>query len=589
MTSRLSTSVCVLALLLLGCGEEVPPGALELRATELLSVNGGPAEARLTTRLVRDGEAEEVDATFTVLEGRDVEIADGVVRAPGRAQTVRLRAAVEDGGETLEAELTLEARVRRDVLVNRLRFDALDRFRSDPEVDAAGSQLGHPLDGATVPANVAPLDFTFDGGEVGEHYRVTLESERVTVALFLQRNDPGVARRVRPDSESWARLLEDAAGASFTAQVDRLNDEGVVPGRPVTVFVAPEPLFADVVAWGVQDEPARSWLVRQAVDDREAQPLPDFGAAECTGCHASADGWLMVTRDLSDSLLVDLATGETREGFAPARPLDAASFAPGGGSMVVSTREWPGSLPPAPSELSWLDLEGAPLAATGLPEAPASSPALSEDALYYVEGGSDHPGGTDAATRLMRAPVTSFDPPALGAPTLVVDGADLADRPEGGETISRPAVTADGAVVVFAHGTRSRLLFGETSALYAARPGAAPVRLDAGVPPDAETTSAWPAVLRQGELVWVAYYGRGDGGWRDLWVTALDPARLDEGADPSSPPFRLPSSGDTPQRMAPSFVDLSCRAAEAACRSDAECCSGVCSGAISGATWSCAP
>lgn len=576
---RLSPLLAV-GLLLLGCGDTAP-GALELRAGGLVSVNGGPAETRVTAILVRDGLEEEVDATLRVVEGRDVTLEGDLLRAPARAQTVQLSARYDDAGETVEASLTLDVRVRREVLVNRLRFDALDRFRDEDEVEGDGSQLSHPVEGATLPANVAPLDFVFDGGEVGDHFRLRLESERVVVEFFLQWSDAGIERRIRPDAESWARLLEDAAGADLTARVDRLSAAGVIPGRSRSLRVASEPIFGDVIAWAVQDEPARSTLTRLAIDDRPVAPLPELGEAECTGCHASGEGWLVVSRDLSDSRLLDLATGDVQDGFSPSRPLDAASFAPGGGSLVASTREWPGSLPPAPSLLSWLGLDGAPLDATGLPEGAAASPALSTDALFYVEGGSDHPGGTDAPTRLMRAAVTSFDPPALDPPTLVADGEALRDMPEGGETISRPSVSADGALVVFAHGTHSRLTDGETSALYAARVGDPPIRLAAGVPPESETRSAWPALIDGEAMAWVVYYARDARGVRALWLSALDPARLDAGEDPSSPPFRLP--GGSGQLMAPSFAAAECRVAE--CRSDLECCSGTCSAS----TWTCAP
>ncbi|MEM9188253.1 MAG: hypothetical protein AAGF12_03715 [Myxococcota bacterium] len=564
-----------------GCQAEVRAGELELRVPEqLVSVNGAPATASVRAVLVRPGETDiEVAAAWTLSSGRGATLeADGRLEAPPRAQDLEIEARFESDEGELIATATMPVMVRRDVLDGPGLNGIVGRFAEADEVDGSRAFLTSTFSGTRVPANVRPLALRWEGGQVGDRYRLRVTTPRVQVDHYLWQADEGTATEVSLDEESWSRLIEDARGATIETRVDRLTDAGLVIGTFATIEVATGALEGELFAWAVQEEPAQSSLVRIPFGAREVAPLPELGAAECTGCHAAtSDGRsLLVTRDLTETLRVDLETGRVDPQFATPRPLDAAAFL-GDGSVVASVRAFSGSLPPAPSQLVWLEPDGAVRAAAGLPTEPSASPATGGGSLFYIEGGSDHPAGTDAPTRLIQVAVGDGFA-ELGAPEVLLDGAALTGSPEGGSTLSRPAVTPDGDLLVVAHGTNSRLVPEAGIALYALRPGGLAVRLDRGMPPDAETRAAWPTLALDSEgLPWVFYYAEEPERPRRLFGSALALDALDAGTDPSSPPFEVPSPG-TAGQMAPAWVTRSRLATGDRCRADAACASDRCIG-----------
>ena len=396
-------------------------------------------------------------------------------------------------------------------------------------------------------------------------------------------------------------------------RVDRIPSGAgeVVIGAPVTIWLSEDGIFGTLFYWQVRVDPQASDVLRLDAASGERTSVFASEPGSCVGCHAlSQDGRrLAATTDARATTwvtaMVDTASATTPppdliEPLSPAYHFFA--FSPDGARILASRAEGDDSL--GATRLALLDGEtGAVIAgAAGLPAGDAGYPAWSPDGEWvaWMDGGGDGTRGTDATTRIAVAPVEGDD--ALGTTTFVHDGATLEESLEGGRTDSRPTWSPDSRLLAFAHGTRSvsaTTLDGQTprAGLYVVgRDGGEPIRLDRGMGREGPVDAFWPMFSpfvteeRDGTRHhWLAFYSRQDYGndrhgtadsaRRQLWVMAIDPARIASGEDPSYAPYWLPGQETRADNIAAIWAPTACRGRDESCSASSECCSGECAAA----------
>lgn len=559
-------------------------------------VRGGPLALRVDRWWLSSARAAAIDP-------------DGLIRSSGRAGgTVRLYAEVAlPDGRIGRGEGLVRVEVKRNVLVSPTAPPAIVRVLDETPVaddPVGGPRVLAPLDDAWLPSDVAAPEVHWDATSPGDTVRVRVLADGVEIRGHLVHEGPGFPDAWTIDETSWAIVRESVTAPGLRAPIEEPEERGAVRvvverfarraaagvrGAPLRFSVAGGALHGALAYWEVQTDPATSHLARLDLrsGEREALSVP---SRDCSGCHAvSADGArIAATFDLETSALFE---SDGSDELVLDRIYDAFAFAPDG-RLLASFREEPGTWPAGPSRLAFLDEDGAPIVATGLPTEVASSPVFSPegDLVAWVRNGTDHPDGTEDTTTIA---VQSVEGDTFGEARDLHVGDSLEDAPEGGVTNARPSFGPRGEHLVFAHGTASGSRAGATSALYVVRVEDGLVRrLDLGMGPEGSTAAFWPVFLPVEtrelggrRLQWIAFYSRAPHGNarfgtrettpRQLWLMAIDPTRLDEG-DPSFVPFRLTGQSARHHAMAAQWIAGSCRGDGASCTTSADCCAGTC-------------
>ena len=597
---------------------------LEPADVTLTSVDGStPSVAFRAYARTLGGDRREVEVDrWSVTDARVGVIDDtgtfvATARAGGEIEVV---ASVPGAiGGRVEARATV--RVRVDLTLappSGAPAGLAERFDTLPESDDpfAAAAIEYPLEGARMPNNVAPPVVQWHAREsVGDAYRIVVEGEHVIVRGFTW--DLGrtfdASWSVAP--ELWRVVADSARGGELSVRVDRIpsGTDAVVMGAPVTIWLSEDGIFGTLFYWQVRTDPQASDVLRLDAASGERTSVFATEPGACVGCHAlSQDGRrLAATTDARATTWVTTMV-DTASAAAPPpdliEPLSPAyhffSFSPDGARILASRAEGDESL--GATRLALLDGEsGAVIAgATGLPDGDAGYPAWSPDGEWvaWMDGGGDGPRGTDAATRIAIAPVDGDD--ALGTATFVHDGATLEEGSlEGGRTDSRPTWSPDSRFLAFAHGTRSvsaATIDGEAAARRALRRLARRRRSDPtrsrhgprgpgrrvladvlplrhrGARRRRATTGSRSTRVRT-----TATTGEGtaDTSRRQLWVMAIDPARVDRGEDPSYAPYWLPGQETRADNIAAIWAPTACRGRDESCSASSECCSGECAAA----------
>lgn len=559
-------------------------------------VRGGPLALRVDRWWLSSTRAAEVDA-------------EGLIQSTGRAGgTVRVYAEVAlPDGRVGRGEGLVRVEVKRNVLASPSAPPAIVRILDETPVaddPVGGPRVLAPLPDALLPSDVAAPEVHWDATSPGDTVRVRVSADGVEIRGHLVHEGPGFPDAWTIDPQSWAILRESVTAPGLRSPIEEPEERGAirvvverfapraaagVRGAPLRFSVAGGALHGALAYWEVQTDPATSHLARLDLraGTREALSVP---SRDCSGCHAvSADGaTIAATFDLDTSAFV--ATDGSDDVMLD-RVYDAFAFGPDG-RVLASFREEPGAWPAGPSRLAFLDADGAPVAATGLPTETASSPAFSPegDLVAWVRGGTDHPDGTEDTTAIV---VQSLEGTTFGEARELHAGDTLDDAPEGGVTDARPSFGPRGELLVFAHGTASGSQGGATSALYVVRVDDGTVRrLDTGMGPEGSTAAFWPVFLPVEtrelggrRLQWIAFYSRAPHGNarfgtrdttpRQLWLMAIDPAQIGEG-DPSFVPFRLTGQSARHHAMAAQWIAGSCVNEGATCETSADCCAGTC-------------
>lgn len=604
-------------------GTPTPGLSITPSVAALLSIDGATPQLALRARITRpDGSVEDAtpeawwvdDTRIATLEGTSVATLTATALAGGDV-TVNARVQDPEMG-TLVASATVSIRIERTMPADpSIPPSIIDRFETLPagEDPFETATIEYPLDGARMPGNVvAPQIHWFAREGAGDGYRIILEGDHVKVTAYAY--DDGVRFRAAWTVEraAWRIVADSARSAEITIRVDRLpaGADTIVTGTPVTVWLSEDGLFGTVYYWQVRVDPQASDVLRLDAATGERRSVFGTGPGTCVGCHAlTPDGrTLSATLDARD---VEWVTAFVDPSSAASPPPDRIpevqpsyhflAYSPDG-ARALASRPTEGEGGEATRLLLVDGADGMPIEATGLPTTDAGYPAWSPDGdwVAWMDGGGDGPRGTRAATRIVAAEVLEGD--AFGAPTVLHEGSALEASLEGGTTDSRPTFSPDSMHVVFAHGESSVSAtdIGDDpprAGLYlVSRSGGEPVRLDRGMGREGPVDAFWPVfspfVTEEPDgqrLFWLAFYSRADygnrlagtadTGRRQLWVMAIDPARLAAGEDPSYPPYWLPGQDVLADDIAALWAPTACRPRGDRCTTSSECCSGECAAA----------
>jgi hypothetical protein len=591
------------------------PTAVALRiepATATLEAVDGatPTQAFRALVVLSDGSERAAFAPLFAIDARtigEIDEASGDFVANG---VIGGTATVTATSMGLTATAAVRVTVRRSVRVGDVPDDVEARFAAPPVDDAArAADLVYPLDGVVMPQNVYPADLQWTRGAAGDLFHVRMAKTDVVVDAYVAHDG---AMHWLAEATAWRALAQSDPDEVASIRVDRLEAATgeLISGAPVGVTFARAALTGSVYYWDIE----AGRIIR--IDDGTAvrtniMPTPPraLDGNNCVGCHAvSPSGRYMAGRlGGGDNVggVFDLTTDLTGAPAPTLWPVTTSpasarwwfsSWSPDETRLVVSYEEPLG-------EMRFLDpATGAfvPVASPVPLPTTMTHPAWSPDgrAIAYVTD-ADSWGGAYTVGNVAVMPVVG--PDAVGAPTTVHRGSDLAGATPGGACDSYPSWTPDSRHLVFAHGPDGRSETGQ-SALYAmGADGAGVVRLDRASGGPAAVDSFQPrfSPFDQGGYFWLSFLSRRDYGnaqvgtrgraYQQIWVAAIRKDALGTGADPSAVAYWLPGQATTSRNIAAYWAPRPCRPDGEGCSVGSECCGGECRPPAGGGAPVCSP
>ena len=447
---------------------------------------------------------------------------------------------------------------------------------SDP-----GSWAGMPATGGNAPVIIYPSDqtrfprniyrtlFQWKSQGYGQ-FRLTFTGPRTTVQAFTdgkhQQCTAAGAACWEADEQSWFLIASGNAGSTVTLTVDGL-DPSTTPATVrrssvITIGFSKQNVEGAIFYWSTTVAGIRRASVSAAVPENYLAGKPPTTYAtpadsvKCAACHVvSRDGKYMVapveamsggslwitevTKMAPPTPLVKNIPNTKGHGFATISPDDSRVVAAWGGKMWLLDRA-------TGNKLSDIALGG--LQATH----PDWSPDNSQ--LVFATGNGDAPGGAGLAT-------VSWNGSTWGQPAVIVEGSGKKMMmPPGGMQVGGsnlfPMHSPDGKWIAFSRGKGGH---GDLSAALwvVGAKGGAPVELTnanrvvSNQTTDGLSENNQPTWAPPGDYHWIAFNSQREyglvspKGTQQIWVAAVDPAKLGGGADPSYPAFRLQFQGLT--------------------------------------------
>jgi len=413
----------------------------------------------------------------------------------------------------------------------------------------------YPSDQTRFPRNIYRTLFQWRS-QGYEQFRVTFQGPRTSVEAFTDGKHPHCANIAgaacwEADEQAWFLIASGNAGEMVTVTVDGLDPSTDPPtlrrSAPVTIGFSRKNVEGAIFYWST----TAAGIRRAGVGDAEPEdyltgkPRTTYTApadeVSCAACHVvSRDGkyllapvqaksgaalWITeVTRASPPKPLIKNVANTQGHGFATISPDDSRVVAAWGGKMWMIDRD---------NAMKLGDLPLGGLVATH----PDWSPDNTQ--LVFATGKGDSPSGAGLAT----IPWTGS---SWGSPTVIV--------PSQNNSNLFPMHSPDGKWIAFSRGKGGH---GDLSAqLYlVAANGGTPVdlananRVVSNLTTDGQHENSQPTWAPPGDFHWVAFNSKREYGMvlpegtQQIWVAAVDPAKLGTGADPSYPAFRLQFQG----------------------------------------------
>ncbi len=513
-------------------------------------------------------------------------------------------------GGVLSTTASLTVVAHRTYATTGTAPDAAGHFTGPATISAARAPtLDYPLDAAMMPANVAPPDVQWEGGAVGDIYRVTIARPDISLIAYIQHTGTGFTYDWPVDSVGWQALVSSNVGSPVVLTLDRWDaaDSVLVAGPSVSLQIARGSLSGAIYYWDLTHGVIRK-LDAVTTASSVAVPYPPLDPTtagnRCIACHTvSRDGRYMSVEmwgggregaafDLTAS---DLGNNPAPTVIAPQPALTwlFSTWSPDATQLVIN----------AGNALALLDrATGSVIPGANLATSSAAHPewAPSGRSLAYISN-TDGSWAVDFTHGDLTV-VPTAGPTSFGSPRVI----HAAGSSPGGPVDAHPSFSPDSEWLVFQHGTNSRS--GNTNAgsyqIYPGRleiigaSGGTPTPLTHANGPDG-MSGYWPnfSPFDVGGYYWLAYYSRRDYGnaqvgtegtrRRQIWVVAISD-RPTPGTDPSSVPYWMPGQDTSVENMSAYWAPTPCRTNGTACHAGSECCSGTCTAAADG-TYTCAP
>ena len=404
------------------------------------------------------------------------------------------------------------------------------------EEGESGLSIVYPLEATTVPRNLQGLEVLLEPWAPDDVVRLRFASALESVDVYVQAPSWVVPVDV------WEAVSATNRKGSLTIQAFSATWDGTTLGpvresEPVAVTVNRFDASGSVLYWSTAD----TAIMRIVAGATEVERFyPKTQTNECYGCHEISEErqWMVVTRDGVNGTyqVVDVADPENPELVYDVQDNKRMTFhalSPDGKYIL-------GVLQGA---LVIYDLATNVYVSTVTP-----------DSQRYT-----HPQWSPDGTRVVATRATTgmqSDMSVQGAEVVTatwngsrIENLEVVVPAEPGVAFYYPAFSPDGDWVVFNRSTGDTYADDDAELWLVATSGGAAVRLDRanGVGNNRNSLARW-APLPDDDILWLAFSSRQERGWAgvgssQIWVTAIDPARMMLGEDPSAAPYWLPGQG----------------------------------------------
>lgn len=542
---------------------------------ELVSIEVEPANATLTytgtpTSLdyhaigkYADGSTEELtDAVFT-LDNAGVALGSFSGDTFGVSGNAAGKGGVIAKVGNVSGSTSVIVQIHRTEVGPGVPADGATKFPDTVAPPGAESPvLVYPLDTAVMPLSVkAPVVQWESGGATDDLYRVRVISGYATVDSILA-YAPNFTFSLRPVDTLW-QMLENSSDGNIQVTVERWNaTTGAQGSSPITVRMIPANITGAIYYWNLQ----AGQMERIDADGRApAIPNPPMksNGSRCVACHAvSKDGRYLsgaLWEGGSQGAVFDMANEAVRT--ADPAPTVTPLVENSTYTVLFSTFNEDATrlMLNRGTGLEVINpMNGTSVATTGLPTTGVAHPSWSPDgkSVAFVRditrAGGPAPWAVDydrGDLAVMPANGDAFGAPVTLVPASAVDPAFAAP--------SWPSFSPDSKWIAYGAGNNSRgrnddpnVMGVYPGALFVIdQNGGVAYRLDAACGGGRDCYVPNFSPYDDGGYFWLVFYTTRDYGnaqagtkgtkRRQLWVTAIDKAKLGSG-DPSSVPYWLP-------------------------------------------------
>jgi hypothetical protein len=600
-------------------GVDAPAGLtlrIEPTATMLdVGFDGVVQSSPIAAFAKRDGEAEKDVTALVQWEVDNINIAEvsqGAVRTRGLGGKTKIRAIYD--GATAEAEVTVTLTGKLFLPgTDETIQTTFDMGTKDPDI-ANAPVIEYPEDGVVLPANLPPIEAQWSQGNANTAYRVHISSpEVIDVWLYT------TSRELLFPVDMWKKVAASAPDQPMTLTVEGIDGSGNVrTSAPRTMTVAADGIDeSSIYVWQSSTGSFRVLDIINGTDVPLPTNTPALSPGQpCSGCHRiSRDGkrfsysynggnfnfGTLAYDDAQKLYTAKIGPSPALRGtYASFNPLESTTRA----AMLFTApdnvpQNTPGTVrllltdpdSNAPITNNFGDMVQQIPAATGqatlMPDwSPAGDfvvfTAYDSNANYVRLLGDDTVLGSIVEMSVKYQADGSFQ---FGAPKVLVSApAAAGSNPDTAENNVLPSVSPDGAIVAFtrANGwwsikTQQSLINLSGHIAVVRRSDGQVLELERGASngPDDVWSSTWPqwAPSLGKKYVWLAYaserpYGhrltpqnstcslvQGQKQCKQLWITALDRAKLGSGMeDPSQGAFWIPGQSINAQYVSPQWT-----------------------------------
>jgi hypothetical protein len=429
-------------------------------------------------------------------------------------------------------------------------------WNGTPDTSGAPT-IVYPTHETRFPRNIYRTLFQWRTAGFAE-FRLTFQGPGSTVTVYSDGVNTLCAMKTpaagcwEADEAAWSFIAGSNAGQTVTWTLDALDKTGASPvvrrAAPITIGFSKQDVLGAIFYWSTTAAGVRRANIHDAVPENYIAAGTLYSSPDdkikCVACHVvSRDGKYLAAPVASDKTQGLWITEVTTA--APPNPIvrgvlntkghGFATISPDDETVVVA---WKGKL------WSVKRTDGSLIENFNLAGLKGTQPDWSPDntQLVFATGEGDAPAGASLA-------VLPYNNPGWGAPVTIL--------PANGLSNLFPMFSHDGKWIAFSRGKGGHGDMTSRLNLLASTGGTAVDLVKANdwisnrvaPSPAPQTQNSQPTWAPAGDLYWVAFNSQREygvvaaQGKQQIWVAAIDPAKLGTGEDPSFPAFRLQFQG----------------------------------------------